>query len=127
MIGKVLRSTNVEHKNWKQALYKFLRNYRTTPHTTTEKSTSEIIFPNRMFKIRIPDFIDNKDKVKDKDISTRIFRKKRKEDTMLTNEIMRNHATLILEIKLLLQNDKGTRLYLPMIKILILFTLKKVV
>ena len=80
-----------------------------------------------MFKIRIPDFIDNKDKVKDKDISKRIFRKKRKEDTMLTNEIMRNHATLILEIKLLLQNDKGTRLYLAMIKILILFTLKKVV
>ena len=126
MIGKVLRTTNVEHKNWKQALYKFLGNYRTTPHTTTEKSTSEI-FPNRMFKIRIPDFIDNKDKVKDKDISKRIFRKKRKEDTMLTNEIMRNHATLILEIKLLLQNDKGTRLYLAMIKILILFTLKKVV
>ena len=46
---------------------------------------------------------------------------------MLTNEIMQNHATLILEIKLLLQNDKGTRLYLAMIQILILFTLKKVV
>ena len=69
MIGKVLRTANVKHKNWRQELYKFLINYRTTPHTTTGKSLPEIMLPNRAFKIRIPDFIDNQNEVKDEDIS----------------------------------------------------------
>ena len=71
MIGKVLHTTNAEHKNWKQELYKFLRNYRATPHTTTGKSPAERMFPSREFKTRILDFIDNKDEVKDEDILKR--------------------------------------------------------
>ena len=39
------------------------------PILLQEKSLPEIIFPNRAFKIRIPDFIDNKNEVKDEDIS----------------------------------------------------------
>ena len=35
MIGNVLLTSNVEHKNWKQKLYNFLRNYGVTPHSTT--------------------------------------------------------------------------------------------
>ena len=71
MIGKVLRTANAEHKNWKQELYKFLRNYRATPHTTTGRSPAERMFPSREFKTRILDFIDHKDEVKDEDIFKR--------------------------------------------------------
>ena len=46
---------------------------------------------------------------------------------MLTNEIIQNHTTLVLEIKLFLENGKRTRLYLIMIQILILFIVKKVI
>ena len=60
MFGKVLRTSNVEHKNWQQELYKFLGNYRTTPHTTTGKSPAEIMFSNRAFETTIPDPIDNR-------------------------------------------------------------------
>ena len=42
------------HKNWKQELYKFLRNDRATFHTTTRKPPAEIMLPNRAFKNRIP-------------------------------------------------------------------------
>ena len=37
MIGKVLHTANVEHKNWKQEHYKFLKNFWETPHTDTGK------------------------------------------------------------------------------------------
>ena len=46
---------------------------------------------------------------------------------MQTNEIIQNHTTLVLEIKLFLENGKRTRLYLIMIQILILFIVKKVI
>ena len=60
IISKNLRAINIEHKNWKQELYRFFRNYRVIPHTT-----AEIMFSNRTFKTRIPVFMDNKYKVKD--------------------------------------------------------------
>ena len=78
MIDKVFRTSNVEIKNWKQELYKFLSNYRATPHTTTGKSPAEIMFPNRTFKTRIPDFIVNKDEVKDEDIRKKDAQEKEK-------------------------------------------------
>ena len=36
------------------------------------------MFPNRTFKTRIPDFIDNKDEVKDQDIRKKGVREKKK-------------------------------------------------
>ena len=78
IVSKVLRTANSEPKNWKQELCKFLRNYRATPHTTTGKSLAERMFPNREFKTRIPDFIDNKDKVRKEVYLKRMLRKKRK-------------------------------------------------
>jgi transposase InsO family protein len=36
--GKSIRTANVEARNWKQDLYKFLRQYRATPHSTTSIS-----------------------------------------------------------------------------------------
>ena len=65
IISKNLRAINIEHKNWKQELYRFFRNYRVIPHTTAEKFSAEIMFSNRTFKTRIPVFMDNKYKVKD--------------------------------------------------------------
>ena len=46
---------------------------------------------------------------------------------MLTGKIMQNHVTSVLEIKLLLQNSKRTKLYCIMIQILILLKVQKVI
>ena len=122
MIGKVLGTANVKHKNWKQGLYKFFGNYRANSHTNTVKSTAKIMFPNRVLKTRIPDFIDNKDEVKDEDILKKDAQEKGKIKYMLTNEIMQNHATLVLETKLLLEHGKRTRVYVIIIQTFIPFS-----
>ena len=36
-------------------MYRFLRNYRATPHSTTGKSPSELMFSNRPYRTRLPE------------------------------------------------------------------------
>ena len=54
-LRKVLQSAILENKNWKQEIYNFLRNYRATPHTSTDKSPADLMFPGRNYRTRIPD------------------------------------------------------------------------
>ena len=35
-VKKVIKTANVERKSWKQEMYRFLRNFRATPHATTK-------------------------------------------------------------------------------------------
>ncbi|RXN18549.1 putative protein K02A2.6-like protein [Labeo rohita] len=42
-LKKTIVTTNAEGKPWKQCLYSFLRNYRATPHGTTQKSLAELL------------------------------------------------------------------------------------
>jgi hypothetical protein len=37
-----------------QELFKFLRNYRATPHTTTGKNPAELIFQTQPYRERLP-------------------------------------------------------------------------
>ena len=46
----------VENKNWKQVLYKFLRQYRTTCHTTTNESPCEAL-NGRKLKTTLPEIV----------------------------------------------------------------------
>lgn len=41
---KAIRSAVLEQKNWKQAMYQFLRQYRATPHTSTKFSPHHLLF-----------------------------------------------------------------------------------
>ena len=60
------------------------KNYRATANITTQNSPSEILFPIRVFKTSIPDFIDNKDKVKEEEI-------RKKEAQLRENKICLNN------------------------------------
>ena len=53
-LEKCVRTAVVEGKNWKQELYKFLRQYRATPHTTTNVSPSEAL-NGRKLKTTLPE------------------------------------------------------------------------
>ena len=44
LLNKAIKTATVEGKSWRQELYKFLRNYRATPHVTTGKSPAELLF-----------------------------------------------------------------------------------
>jgi hypothetical protein len=55
-IGKAIRAAHTEHRSWKQELYCFLRNYRATPHATTDATPAELLLGRKM-KTRIPEII----------------------------------------------------------------------
>ena len=52
-IKKVIKAAVMERKTWKQEMYKFLRNYRATPHTSTKTSPANALF-GRPMKTRLP-------------------------------------------------------------------------
>jgi len=53
-LEKSIRIAHLEGKTWKQELYKFLRQYCATPHSTTSVSPSEAL-NNRKLKTTIPE------------------------------------------------------------------------
>ena len=52
-VNKVWHIAHIEGKNHQQELYKFLRHYRATPHSSTGKAPAEVLF-NRPFQVRLP-------------------------------------------------------------------------
>ena len=52
-IEKAIRTAHIEKKNWKQEMYKFLRQYRATPHSSTGISPSEAL-NQRKLKTELP-------------------------------------------------------------------------
>lgn len=57
-LNKTIRAAVVEDKNWTQEIYKFLRNYRGTPHSSTKISPYHALF-GRQIPNRLPIFITN--------------------------------------------------------------------
>ena len=53
-LRKIVQSSKIENKNWQQEIYKFLRNYRATPHSSIGKSPAEVMFPGRTYRTKLP-------------------------------------------------------------------------
>lgn len=53
-IGKVYHIAKIEGKNYRQEIYKFLRSYRNTPHSTTGMAPAEVMF-GRTMRTRLPE------------------------------------------------------------------------
>ena len=53
-LDKFIRAAHVDNKNWKQELFKFQRQYRATPHSTTNLSPSEAL-NHRKLKTTLPE------------------------------------------------------------------------
>ena len=52
-VKKSIKAARIEQKPWKQELQKFLRSYRSTPHTTTGETPFEMLMRREM-KIKLP-------------------------------------------------------------------------
>lgn len=59
-LNKAIKAANVEKKSWKQELYKFLRNYRATPHVTTNRPPAELLFGHNI-KVLLPEIVKRTD------------------------------------------------------------------
>ena len=53
-VKKVIKTANLERKSWKQEMYRFLRNFRETHHTTTRIPPATAQF-NRAIKTKLPE------------------------------------------------------------------------
>eukprot|EP00795_Rhopilema_esculentum_P015552 gene15552-6817_t len=54
---KAIKAAQVEGRNWKKELYRFVLNYRATPHTTTKYPPAQLLF-NRKIRIKLPDTVE---------------------------------------------------------------------
>ncbi|XP_045167180.2 uncharacterized protein K02A2.6-like [Mercenaria mercenaria] len=52
-IGKAIRASHAQGTSWKQDMYSYLRNYRATPHASTNISPAELFY-GRSMNIKIP-------------------------------------------------------------------------
>ena len=57
VLEKTIRTAQIEGKDWKRELYRFLLNYRATPHTTTKHSPAKLLF-NREIRTKLPSRVD---------------------------------------------------------------------
>ena len=105
-LGKAIRAAHTEKKDWKKELYRFLLNYRATPHTTTKFSPVELLFsreirtklPSKITKARKIDWKirenDVKAKTKMKKNADKLSRAKEREihvgDTVLVRQRKKN-------------------------------------
>ena len=53
-LGKVIKTSMLEGKNWRQELQRFLLNYHSTPHATTKMPPCELLF-NRKVQGSLPE------------------------------------------------------------------------
>ncbi|KAL5018211.1 hypothetical protein ScPMuIL_003933 [Solemya velum] len=63
-LGKTIRASTAENLSWKQELYKFLRNYRATPHNTTKIAPAMALL-NRNIKTKLPEYTTKQSKRRD--------------------------------------------------------------
>ena len=59
-LSKAIKSAHVLKKNWKKEVNVFLLNYRATPHLTTNKPPSKLLF-NRVINTKLPELVKQQD------------------------------------------------------------------
>ena len=91
MVNKVIRTSTIERKCWKQELYKFLRNYRATPHVTTGKCPADLLFQTRPYRVRLPEL--SSFQTDDSEIQKEMQRRSHRLSSTRTESAMSKHPT----------------------------------
>ena len=111
---KAIRAATVQKQNWKQAMYKFLRMYRATPHCTTQFSPFFLLF-GREPRTKMPELSNSShprdDEVRERDAlaKDRMKRAADKRNNAKHHDITRGDVVLIKQPKL----NKLSTPYLP--------------
>lgn len=111
-LGKAIRAAFTEHRSWKQEIHAFLRNYRTTKHTTTGCVPSEVMF-KRQINTKIPSFNNRKKSGHDDMIRIKDSREKRKMKDNFENKHSIKLSDINVGDSLLVKQDKLTTPFSP--------------
>jgi transposase InsO family protein len=79
---KAVKSARHENKHWKREMFKFLLNYRATPHSTTGKSPCELLH-NRKIQTKLPQVTVENDSSLHQEVKERDERLKKNQRNML--------------------------------------------
>ena len=93
-LEKAIRTAVAENKNWKRVIFKFLLNYRATPHSTTGKSPAELLF-NRKIHTKLPELVLENDA----DIHQELKKKDRKAKSKMKEYADNRSRAMTSEIK----------------------------
>ena len=87
-VGKATKTAHAEGKNWKTELYRYVANYRQTPHPATGKSPREVIFGKGM-RGKLPELPHHKeqDEIKDHDMKIKDKQKTAMDKTRNTKDM----------------------------------------
>ena len=105
-IKKVWHCARIEGKHFKQELYKFLRQYRATPHSSTRQAPATLLF-NRTFQTRLP---AKQKPVHDPELRAQNAEAKEKQKMYKDSKAnVRPHVIQVGDHVLLLQKESKTR------------------
>ena len=106
-IGKVIKTTTLEVKDWRQELQRFLLNYRSTPHATTKVPPCELMF-NRKIQGTLPELTTKKAINKHKEAKENIDKRKNTNKSTMTSRNAQTHTTLKKEILSYVSRNQST-------------------
>jgi hypothetical protein len=104
------KDANTEHRSWKQEIHTFLRNYRATPHGTTDLLPAELLF-GRKINTKLPNLTNKTNN----DNNVRVNDTKRKQKMKEYFELKRNTKPADLKVgdNVLVKREKKNKLSTP--------------
>jgi hypothetical protein len=109
---KSIRAAKIQHKNWKQELYTFLRMYRCTPHATTLFSPHYLMF-GREPKTKMPQLVETSSHPVDEELRQRDSDAKRRMKIAADRRHHAKHSGITAGDKVLVRQTKKDKFSTP--------------
>ena len=107
-LGKAIRSINAEGKDWRQEIFYFIFQYRTTPHCTTKETPAKLLM-GREVRGKIPAFTENESKFLE-DAKQKDFEQKEKMKTYYDKRFNTKESSIIIGDYMLLRQKPKNKL-----------------
>ena len=107
-LQKCIRSAHSEGRDWKRAIFKFLLNFRATPHATTGKSPASLLF-NRDIHTKLPNLITSTNSVKHRQLEQTDSAAKAKMKTYADNKHNAKPSNIAIGNTVLVRQNQGTK------------------
>lgn len=106
-ITKAIRSAQAEKRDWRKDLYRFLLNYRATPHSSTGISPAELLF-NRKLSTKLPEVVEE-EATADKELRAKDTEAKQKMKEQADKRVRAQQSSIATGDKVLVRQKKRNK------------------